>query len=354
MPQLFTREAKISFGLPHYRLTVFLHANISVQETSKIFEALQRLEHRGVISYSLKNTTCVTRPPCVLLVRAEDGVGRCREFAIDLMDQRDLVDLNTLDSVAIYFKRSFWPEALGEIAAPLRGKIQPFGLNNPSIGLRAAMKILGSRFREGRKPQLLARDTRQLLAILPFNALDRQKPQEAEPLVLYQTRVWEDHDADVHAINEQRCALVRTLRRRLGDRFIGGIIPTVFARRQYPDVLTTLPFSMRSYSSLLRRASVGVYSEGLHQSIAFKMSEYLASQCCLVADRVGAVLPRPLEEGRHFLKYEDPDSCVDQCERLLADRQLAAEMRRNNWNYYCMQIEPGAQLLSALKRTFDV
>jgi Glycosyl transferases group 1 len=336
-----------------YEVTAFVDADTSVQEVSKIFEALTRLSDRGVIDFSIESRKARNCWPRVVALHARDENGTTRNAAIDLSDQRDLFDEDELRNANIYFKRSFWPDAARDLPEDQRAKVQPFGLNNPAIGRRAMFRLLRARMRTDRKAHGFMRDARQLAALPNPSAFECAPEQEAEPLVLFQTRLWDSEDPEFNAINEQRIALVRCLRKALGNRFIGGLIPTDHARRRHADFLTDLPYSMRSYPKVVRHALIGVYSQGLHRSIAFKMSEYLAASRCIVADRIDVLLPSSLEPGKHFLQFEDPNDCAARCDALLANSTAMREMRATNWNYYRQQLEPGAQLLNVLRRLFE-
>jgi hypothetical protein len=177
----------------------------------------------------------------------------------------------------------------------------------------------------------------------------------AEPSIFFQTRVWEPPDDDplTIAINEERATLVLCLRQAFGGRFLGGIIPSPYALKHYPEAITCLDFSMRAYAQLLKRPLIAIYSRGLHDSVAFKMAEYLASSRAIVGHHPMVTLPRPLIEGGNYLGFDDPDECIAKCETLLADAQASDAMRRQNWDYYRTEVEPAAQLLRTLERAFE-
>jgi hypothetical protein len=227
-------------------------------------------------------------------------------------------------------------------------------LNNPAIRARTALRIIRARLRTGQGAGQLAVDARQLFALPSPSAFEHLPSEPAEALILFQTRLWEPNatDSDAEQINEERVELVRMLRSAFGVRFVGGVIPTPFARANYRDVITSLPFRMRAYPALLKRPLIAVYSRGLMDSLAFKMSEYLAASRCIVGHVPRSILPEPLVAGRNFLPFETADQCITQCESLFTNLAAAADMRHANWNYYRSQVEPSAHLLSVLKRAF--
>ena len=338
---------------PVYAVTAELSPGTSVQEVSKVFLGLHALSRAGRIGFSI---VPVRRdgPPRVVRLTVTDQKRRERALAIDLADQRDLFSIPDLEEVDLYFKRSLSTEALASLPEQLRAKIKPFGLNNPSSSLGATLRVLTARLRSGRDWRRLAVDARQLLALPSSRAFESPPDAAAEPAVFFQTRVWPpcDDDPAVASLNEARVAMVRTLRKAFGRRFRGGIVPSAFANEHFPDAVTQLPTRMRLYPHVMKRALVGVCSRGLHGSIPFKFSEYLAASRCIVAHEPEGVLPQPLTNGRHYLGFTEAEQCVAQCDRILTDTTAAREMRQRNWDYYRSTVEPPVQMLHVLSAAF--
>jgi hypothetical protein len=324
-------------------VTAVIDGNTSVQEVSKVFEGLVRLEQAYRIRLSIEPRRGRSSYPRVVRLKVERGDTR-RDVAIDLSDQRDLFHGPDLAECDFYFKRSFEPVAVEPLGPELARKVLPFGLNNPAASQRTALRMLSARARTGRNLAELATDARQLFALPAPAAFECAQERPAEPLILFQTRLWPDTSPKIASITAERVELIRALREGLGRRFIGGAIPDAFARARFPDLVTRHPARMRSWPAVVRRCLIAVYSRGLHDSIAFKMSEYLAAGRCIVAQPSDLTLPQTLMSGRNFLPFESPDQCVAQCERLLADPSLQTEMRRNNGDYYRSQVEPAAHL----------
>src|SRR5581483_1058820 len=116
-----------------------------------------------------------------------------------------------------------------------------------------------------------------------------------------------------------RLALVRALRRAFGERFLGGVVRTPLAERLCPDAISPLPSAHRAYARWSSAPLIGIYSRGLHDSIAFKLPEYMANGKAIVAEGMprDAILPAPLAENHDYLPFATPDECVAQCEYLL-------------------------------------
>jgi hypothetical protein len=331
-----------------YDVRVELAASTSVQEFSKVFEALAALQGTGDIR--LRIDAVRANPPArVLRLTLRNESGREKAIAIDIADDPGFVDRSALDATDLYFKRSLTP------ATPKSsGKIRAFGLNNPAINPATALRILKRRVATGRGLAELTRDARQLFALPTPRAFEVPPSVPAEPLVLFQTRLWspDTTDQDREEINHERILLIQTLRRAFKERFIGGAIPTEFATKHYPGLITREPFSMRAYPRILRRPLVAIYSSGLRDSVGFKMSEYLAASRCIVGHHPTSELPESLIANRHYLPFEAAEDCAAQCDRLLCGNVDSAAMRMANHEYYRTQVEPAAHVRKILRSAF--
>jgi hypothetical protein len=316
-----------------------------------VFEGLWRLKRQGRIRLRFETLESSNVYPRVLTLTAVRGNVR-RNIAVDLSDQRDLVHLPDLNWADAYFKRSYDLLALAWLGRQRSRAIRPFGLNSPAISFAAAGAIMRARIGAAWTGAGLARDFRRLLALPDLTDFEAPPDAPTEPLVLLQTAVWDSEAPDTDEVNEQRVLVIRALRERLGGRFIGGLLPTALARANHPELITDLPVRMRRYPRVVRRALIGVNVRGLHNSVGFKLGEYLAASRCIVGDPPSATLPTPLQPGRHYLAAVSTDELLQACELLLSEPARAAEMRAANWHYYLAQVEPGAQMLRVLEQSF--
>src|SRR5439155_2652937 len=95
------------------------------------------------------------------------------------------------------------PSALSSLRSELRNKIEPFGLNSPAVSLGTALRILRARTQTGRSVREIVVDARQLLALPSPRAFECRPDIPAEPLVLFQTRLWPTaDDPNIMVINE--------------------------------------------------------------------------------------------------------------------------------------------------------
>jgi hypothetical protein len=262
-------------------------------------------------------------------------------LAFDLRDQSYAICLGALEQADIYFKRNYYEPDLKPLPETHKAKILPFGLN-------CAVKTSGSTRRIAklllRNPISILRSyatLREYAGLADVSSMERSSSEEPEKLIYFQTRVWKPDEVigdDVREINEMRVALVRSLRREFGARFKGGLIPSAFARLHYPDAISAEPCVHSDHIRASRASLIGVYSRGLHHSLALKLPEYLATSKCIVAEPLRNGLPIPLVEGGHYLEFTTTEGCVAHCDRLLANPRACQEMRDANWEYYTRHV----------------
>jgi hypothetical protein len=200
---------------------------------------------------------------------------------------------------------------------------------------------------------MILRDLRAYFGLPRPEAYERAASDVIKPVIIFQTRVWEEQDAVAEAaggVNEGRLALVRALRSAFGERFRGGLVPTPYAVARYPDLVVRDQFRRSEYIAMSRQCLVGVYTRGLHYSNAFKLAEYLAASQCIVGERLRQQLPEPLVEGKNFLPFATIEECLAGCDRLLSAPGLAADMQAANHAYYRQEAEPAAHMLGCCRR----
>ena len=334
-------------------ITAYVSANHDLVHTSLLLTGLCAVEREGFASvrFTRGGEPWLANDPVVVCLDVRGPL--TARIAVDLRDGEG-VSHPIIDHVQWYVKRAFYPVEVQRLPPALAAKVRPFGLN---YGCRSGSSTLRMLAAVG--VPILARGRAGLSRLrqyftVPAPSVFEQEPSAAvEPWVTFQTRLWTRDEVpagEADVLNEGRVALVRALRRAFGDRFVGGLVPTAFARQHYPDDLT--PHSSRyvEYLALRKRCLIGVYSRGVEHSLAFKLGETFAASQCLVSEPLRYGLPAPLEPGVHYSLFETPQQCIAECQRLFDSPALADAMRRANHDYYRREIEPGAHVHRMLER----
>lgn len=286
-------------------------------------------------------------------------------------DTQDAQDINLVaaEQVDLYFKRSYAREA---IPPALRAKVHPYGLNYAVYADGRDVFEIGRRlFFEkdaAKRMKALVRLTLsgfEMSAVAPgFRATvgqmsappDRLQP----PRVLFMARAWDPTDDPARPaekaeqrrqINEARAACVRLLRKEFGAAFTGGFRHTPYALTHHKDVL--LPddrlSTKENYIRLLREHSIGIATTGLHESIGWKLAEYVAFSKAIAAERLCFEVPGELAAGDNYLEFDSPEMCVEQTLRLFTDRELREAMMERNQRYYEASLRPDVLVLRTLR-----
>lgn len=295
--------------------------------------------------------------------------GSSRRLAFDLHDSASQYSAEALQSCDLYFKRSCLSSDVAMLAADLKHKVRPFGLNYGTRTNRAGLFLLaaltpslilaGVRHRRAalRVASLKKQDVKNFVSLPTFGAYEWTPDAPVEDAVVFQTRLWEADDVGLdraEEVNEPRVALVRELRREFGVRFRGGLVPTPIARRLYPALLSTAPTRRGAYIGFAKRCLVAVSTRGLHHSLPFKVSEALASSKVLVTTPLRNELPTPLESGHHYVEFDErrAESCIAACASALENPVRAREFRRAAWDYYRREVQPTTHVMNLLERAF--
>jgi hypothetical protein len=337
------------------RITAFVSPDHDLYHTSLFLTGLDALARRGTIALRCEyprapDDVWLTGDPVVVCFEVDQP--RLR-VAIDLRDGEG-VSRPILDRVDRYFKRAFYPPELLALPPALAARVEAYGLNFGGRSwsstlrlLRAIGPALASRGRAA-VPRL-----RQLLATPTMDTFEQGPDVPLEGKVVFQTRLWTSDEIppdEVEPLNTARVEVVRALRRALGDRFVGGLVPTPMARERYPADVTPHSSRYAEYLALKKRYLVSVYTRGVEHSLAFKLGETLAASQCLVSVALRYTLPSPLLPDRHYLEFQTTDECVDACQRLLDDPEMARAMRHANAEYYRTEVAPAAHVANILSR----
>ncbi len=349
-----------------YEVTWLLTPEQCLYSGSKILSGLCDLERAGFLSLRLSTripfTEPIGSPICLEVCSAADG--RRRKIVLDLHDSGAWFFSNSLAFADVYFKRGFVPSEVSKLPADARAKVVPLGLNYSCLshGARrtlvaiARKNVLRGLLRSPRRRfRKLVEDLKHLKGLPQPEAFEQDPTAPREPTVLFQTRVWPDEGTATDyfsQVNVERVALVRALRAALGDRFRGGVMADAFAREYCPTQLAESDIHRSAYAQLIRKTTVAVYTRGLHDSLAFKLAEYLAAGVCIVSDPFKHRLPVDLVPGVNYLPFTTHEECIRQCRRLLDNPTEAQRMREANVRYYRDWVEPQAHVRDLLARAF--
>jgi len=241
----------------------------------------------------------------------------------------------------LYFKRSFLASEADKRAIKTLPFGMPFACRFPGDLFGVLRGLLASDLPWKLRLQRLS----QYARITDARSFVASAPAEKVQRVIFQTRLWEPHEIpgdDLDAVNLPRVSLIRRLRKELGSRFLGGLVPTARARRDYPELVREDGVRRDDYLALMRSSAIGISTRGLFHSTPWKLSEYLSIGIAVVTQPITNQPLDPLIENQHVLTFNTEDECLQHCTTLLENADKTAEMQLANRAYYESSVEPMA------------
>lgn len=270
-------------------------------------------------------------------------------------------NLEILDKLAgnvdYYFKRSF--SSMLNKGLINKDKIYPLGLNydvtcNSNV-IDNQLKIKG--------PDLISEYKRKIVRKLvpDINSYEcyPNLGNHNESKIIFMTRLWPDNTSYKRfniknkKINQTRVSTLRLCRERFGKQFIGGLYPDKMSLC-FPDLV--LPKSMtkrNNYLKLMHEADICIATTGLHNSIGWKLTEYVAASKCIVSEPLFYEVPGNFAKGINYMEASTPEEIVEAIETLLNDNTLRNTMKFNNYTYYNNYVRPDVYVLNVFKKVLS-
>lgn len=280
---------------------------------------------------------------------------RGKKLMYDLWDGYQAPDAmkTCLDWADFYFKRSYSEEKNQELFPEDQGKIYPLGFNyhcthkqDPILEplWKAAAKLC-----VGRTPDCY---------FVPEVFEGKAEKTEGPVKILFLTRLWDDKDPALDEvtnrertmINKARIEIIRTLKERYGDAFVGGLNDLPIARDLAPDLIVPAKYTERKkYLKLLHSCDICIGTMGLHESIGWKTAEYVAAAKAIVNEHFHYSVTGDFAEGKNYLPFATAEECIDAVQRLANDPQMLYEMKLANEVYYQNYLKPEVLVRNSLE-----
>ena len=259
-----------------------------------------------------------------------------------------------LENCDFYFKRSFSAEKNRELIKGYEGKMYPLGLyfrvTHPRSPINEPL------WKALLKPLLGKASARYFV---PKVFLGIPEPEgERKPRILFLTQLWNDQEPGFSEeenrertyINQMRIDIIRALRERYGDAFVGGLNDSALSRTWAPDLIMPAEYTERKrYLKLVHSCDICIGSMGLFESIGEKTGEYVAAAKAIVNERLHYTVTGDFAEGIHYLSFETVEQCLDAVQKLVEDSQLRLAMKQANVEYYRNYLRPDMLVKNTLE-----
>lgn len=289
-------------------------------------------------------------------------------FATDLYDFANQFSIAAYEKCDYVFKRNYQYRFVSKLPNEYQKKTYPFNLtfwlqskyknNNAKffIGLMVSnlnvnLKLDGYLFK-----RLVASYKAQLKHwsfIKTSRNLNRYEKFEKASVntILFQTRCFLREDQkDVITIHKQRYHIIKLLRKEFPDHFLGGFISSKIANEKYADALSNVPSDPELYLDALKNSKIVIYTRGLANSPAWKMAEYLSQGKIIIAERLTAELPVPLQHGKEVLFFDTDDELITNIKNVLTDKELGNMLSMNARAYFEEYVHP----VKSVKQMLDI
>lgn len=378
-----------------YLVKVFPSVRSDYHYLAQIFAGLYDLESMGLVKLEITNNIADKLSVLdyrILWMEATDlENNKTCKICFDMFDGGDIKSMEVLIKCNVYFKRSYSKQFLKNLEERLQEKVKPYGLlydcispNEKKLRFKESIlhySIYGNNFYQATAKTIGYYIQRLASKYMPnLTLLERKFPSQmvstefevhpeepAERKILFQTRIWDPaevinakHTGEkraerikrIEGFNHMRVETLKALKKRFRERFIGGLRPSEFAQKNYPELVTLNKTSKKNYIDLVKTSLIAVTTCGRLYSTGLKLAEYVAASRCIVSEPLYYSLPNqpvPFQEETNYLAFSSPMECVEACEKILNHPQFANQMRRNNYDYYNMALKPSALIGNCLK-----
>lgn len=330
---------------------VKLYIESQVPHACQIITGMLRLRERGWPVEIVDRRSSGSFYCGVPMMRAEY---RGQRIVYDVGDGYNVPeDMETcLKDCEFYFKRSFSAEKNEKLLPGYAEKMYPMGFN---YHLTHRQNPINEPLWKHMLKPLMGRAPDRYFVPEVFEG--KAERIDREPKILFLTRLWEQ-EADLppevneerNVINEMRIRIVRTLREKYGDCFVGGVNDTPLSREIAADLIMPAEYTERKkYVKLLHSCDICIGSMGLFESIGWKTGEYVAAAKAIVNERFHYSVPGGYREGEHYLPFETAEECLASVEALVRDPEKLYAMKKANEIYYREYLKPEVLVENSLK-----
>lgn len=263
--------------------------------------------------------------------------------------------LPLLEQCDVYFKRSFSQEKNAVLFPDHQHKMYPLGFNyhvtcrgnplNEPLWKHVLKPFLGKAPERYFTPEVFEGKARR---------------ESGKPIkILFLTRLWDDHEpgfseeenAERTYINNMRIEIIRSLREKYGDMFVGGLNDNALSRAWAPDLIVPSQYTeRRKYLKLLHSSDICIGSMGLFESIGWKTGEYVAAAKAIVNEEMHFTVTGDFAEGKNYLAFHTAQECLEAVQALVEDPERLYAMKLANQRYYQEYLRPDM----LVKRTLEV
>lgn len=358
-------------------MKVKVSANTFGTHTHQLFAGLHILKNIGVINLEYAKPPLwfkkrTTRQSTYL--ECQNDSGELKKIFYDFNDSDAIANYSALEQCDFYFKRSY--SGAGYKAVPQYEKIFPFGFNYQIHSLSIKDLLLrssGDFFFHPYNP-LSSYGKGQVSEVvrfwrdLVFKSYPRREVLSSEEIssfpnfpskrngVLFQCRLWDPSyfpakEADhLNNLNKIRINIIQKLKKEFGSAYFGGLQNNPYAQKIAPQLIVQSLTNRKNYIDSVKSAALVVTTNGISESIGWKMGEFVALSKPIICEPLMHKVPGAFEKNRHYLEFVSEDSCLESCVKLIENPSVATSLSENCYSYYHRYLRPDVLVLNSLMR----
>lgn len=346
---------------------LFPHSN--GEHLQQIFTGLSGLVNRRLVSLEYQFESKVIK------TYSKSGsnafVNRCllgeflgKKIIFDMNDSPDIHDA-FLNKVDFYFKRSYSRQLILGKYGNIK-KIKPYGFNYAVFpnnidffGIHRALKLVRFPYNFITAKNYVPKF--DYLQFVPRKDLMESPPNfQIEPKAVFMVRLWDPDDnpkrsdaskEDRKRINENRIEFIFELKKEFGQRFLGGVKDTPFARKLIPElILPNKDTFQKGYLKILKNFNIGIATSGLNNSNGYKLAEYICFSKAIISESLHFQVPGNFFSNKNYFEFQNKEELRDKVGILFDDKILREQMMVENWEYYKNHLEPSQIVLNCLNQ----
>ncbi|MCX7549367.1 hypothetical protein [Xanthomarina sp. F2636L] len=312
---------------------------------SQIYDGFEKLQRKGLINLVYENSKGDVGYPLLKVLINEKTT-----LVYDLLDTNK-IDEAYLKSLKTdyYFKRSFPLNMIG--GTEYEGaKIFPLGFNYP-ISKEGKYKYVKQVLNDfGLVKGEIRKNT------YPSEIFEAFPTRNKVNKVLFYCNLWNPYidisdksKMDRQEINENRIAIIQTLKKEFGTFFKGGLISTKFSLKTCKELVVPRSLTNKNnYLKEIKSSNICISTTGLHGSVGWNFGEYMAASRAIITMPLNSKFPGNLVENGNYLVFNNQDELVQKVEFLLNNSDAQQSMMIKNFRYYNNYLKPENLVLNTL------
>jgi len=330
----------------------------------QIYTGFEKLRQQGIVNISIKPALGNIAKPVLTVI-----INNKQKVIYDTLDGFNWIDDTELNNLKyfknnfqadFYFKRSY--NKLAEEYCPANCRIYPLGLNYPvkpeNKIFSGSLEVVKDIIRTNRIYSSFYNTNYMRASDLEFYPL----PQKQNKILLIE-RLWNPLETGLEhlkiereRINQNRINYIKACKKEFGKYFLGGLLADDFSLKTAKELVLPSTITKKEYFvKAVKEHNICIATNGLHNSIVWKLGEYVAASRSIISEQLNYYVPGGFESGKNYYAYKDEMELLDKTNSLLENKDKIFEMMNNNFLYYNNYLKPDRLVLNTLlKISMDI